>query len=130
MRPPEEVKPPTARGPQYIEVLEQNAHIIYPTIGALVVMLLVVGILQAWRTQDLDGLQKAEVKRAVILELRRQMSGLPVDALSKAVGIEPFKLVRVLEEMQRDGVLGSHTNTQRLTTWMLKGVTMGGPRQR
>lgn len=114
--------PPQASSPEYFELLESNAHIIYPLLGFLVVLLLVAGILHAWRTQDLDGLAKAELKREILLELRRQVSGVTAERLSKVVGLEPFKLVKVLEEMQNDGLLNSHTNTQRLTVWQVKGA--------
>lgn len=113
----------------YFEVLERNSHIVYPALAVLVTLLLVAGILQAWRTQDLDGLAKVELKREIILELRRQMGGVSADRLSQAVGLENFKTVKLLEEMQRDGILISHTNTSRLTLWRIKGVGGGlGPK--
>ncbi|MFN0062941.1 MAG: hypothetical protein ACKVPX_10545 [Myxococcaceae bacterium] len=113
---------PGRSGPSYIELLEQNAHIIYPALAAFAAILLILGIVSAWRSQELAGLRKAELKREIILELRRQMVGLSGDALAKAIGIEPLTTVKLLEEMQRDGVLISHTNTERLTLWRLKGV--------
>lgn len=112
----------SATDPGYFEFLEHNSHIIYPVLGVLVLALIAAGILQAWRSQDLDGLQKAELKREIILELRKQLGGASAEALARTVGMEPFKLVRLLEELQRDGVLLSHTSTQRLTVWRLKGV--------
>ncbi|MHB8877727.1 MAG: hypothetical protein ACYC8T_28890, partial [Myxococcaceae bacterium] len=69
-------KPAGDTSPKYFEFLEHNAHIIYPLLAVLVLALLVAGILQAWRSQDLDGLAKAEFKREIILELRRQMGGV------------------------------------------------------
>jgi hypothetical protein len=33
--------------------------------------------------------------------------------------------MKLLEELQRDGVLQSHTNTQRLTVWRLKSLASG-----
>ena len=115
-------KPPGATSPKYFEFLELNAHIIYPLLAVLVLALLIAGILQAWRTQDLDGLAKAELKREVILELRRVMGGATVEVISRKVGLEPFKLVKLLEEMQRDGIVACHTTSQRLTVWQLEGV--------
>lgn len=116
------VKPQDSTDPPYFEFLEKNSHIIYPALGILVLVIIAAGILQAWRTQDLDGLAKAELKREVVLELRRQMGGVTAEALARSVGLEPFRMVRLLEEMQKDGLLMSHTNTQRLTVWRLKGV--------
>ncbi len=111
-----------ATPPPYIELLEQNSHIIYPALAVLVLVLLVAGILQAWKTQDLDGLQKAELKREIVVHLRQEIGGAPAEQLARQVGITSIKLVRLLEEMQNDGILSSHTNTQRLTIWRLKGV--------
>ena len=111
-----------ATTPPYIEMLEQNSHIIYPALAVLVLVLLVAGILQAWKTQDLDGLQKAELKKEIVVHLRQEIGGAPAEQLARQVGIAPIKLVRLLEEMQKDGILLSHTNTQRLTIWRLKGV--------
>jgi predicted transcriptional regulator len=122
---PDHARPQTATDPGYLEFLEQNSHIIYPVIGILVLVLIAAGILQAWRTQDLDGLAKAELKREVILEIRRQMGGVTAEDLARAVGLEAFRMNRLLEEMQRDGLLISHTNTTRKMVWRMKGT--GGP---
>ena len=122
------VKPEGASSAQYFELLEKNTHIIYPALAILVLVLLVAGILQAWRTQDLDGLQKAELKREVILVLRRETHGAPVEILAKEVGLSNLKLVKRLEELQVDGIVVSFTNTQRLTIWSLKGIPTPGRR--
>ncbi|HZN91664.1 MAG TPA: hypothetical protein VFB81_03140, partial [Myxococcales bacterium] len=106
----------------YLELLERNTHIIYPALAILVVALLVLGILEAWRSQDLHGLQKVELKRELILELRRQLGGASAETLAKAIGLESFKTVKLLEELQRDGIVISHTTSARLTTWRIKGV--------
>jgi hypothetical protein len=115
-------RPESAVSPKYFEFLEYNAHIIYPVLAILVLVLLIAGIFQAWRAQDLDGLQKAEFKREIILELRKQMGGMSAESIARSVGLEPFKLVKLLEEMQKDGIVGSHTNTHRLTVWQLRGI--------
>jgi len=117
---PDYVRPPSATSPRYIELLENNTHLVYPALAVLVLVLISLGILQAWRSEDMDGLQKAELKRDVIKELRREVHGLSADALSKAVGIPSLKLLRVLEEMQKDNILESRTDTRRLTTWRMK----------
>jgi hypothetical protein len=118
-------RPNDAAAPEYFELLERNTHIVYPVLAVLVLVVLVAGILQAWKTQDLDGLQKAEFKREIVLELRRDTLGYSVENLARKVKLEPLKLVRLLEEMQTEGVVISVTNTQRLTTWRLKGVGPG-----
>jgi hypothetical protein len=119
---PDYVRPPSATAPRYIEQLETNTHLVYPAVAVLVLILIGLGILQAWRSEDMDGLQKAELKREVIRELRREVHGLTADAISKAVGVPSLKLLRVLEEMQRDNILESRTDTARITTWRMKGL--------
>ncbi len=74
------------------------------------------------KTQDLDGLQKAQFKREILIELRRDPLGYSVEALAKKIALEPLKLARLLEEMQGEGLVLSVTNTQRLTTWRIKGI--------
>lgn len=107
---------------KYFEFLENNTHIIYPLLTVTVLVLIALGVLQAWRTQDLDGVQKAELKRELINQLRRDLHGTTVDAMSKVVGLPPFRLNKLLEEMQKDGILESRTDTRRITTWRLKGL--------
>lgn len=113
---------PKEISPRYFELLERNSHIVYPLLALLVVMLLVMGILQFWRAHDMDGLAKVELKREIIIELRKQMGGASAEELARAVGLAPLTTVRLLEEMQKEGILASHTNTTRLTVWRIKGV--------
>src|SRR5438270_805808 len=87
-------------GQSYFEILERNSHIIYPLLALLVAVLLVAGILQAWRQQDLDGLAKIEFKREIILMMRKQMGGIPADAIAKAVSLPQLKTLKLLEDMQ------------------------------
>jgi hypothetical protein len=116
----------TADDPGIVELLERNSHLLYPALAILALVHIVAGVLQAWRSQDLAGLEKAELKREIILHLRRQLGGSASgEELSRAIGLEGFKTQTLLEEMQKDGVLAPYTNTQHLTVWRLKGV--GGP---
>lgn len=123
---PDYTRPVSSMSPKYFEVLEQNSHIIYPLVAILTLVLIAAGVLQAWKTQDLDGLQKNEFKKAIVNELRRNITGLPGDVLAKAVGLDRLKLNRLLEQMQQDGMVVSHTNSQRLTVWRIRG---SGPEQ-
>ncbi|WP_163996380.1 winged helix-turn-helix domain-containing protein [Pyxidicoccus caerfyrddinensis] len=120
---PDYAKPDSSLSPSYFEVLEQNSHIIYPAVAILTLVIIAAGILQAWRTQDLDGLQKNEFKRAIVNELRRNISGMPGDQLAKSVGLDRLKTNRLLEQMQQEGLVVSHTNSQRLTVWRIRGAS-------
>lgn len=114
--------PPAEDDASYFELLERNTHILYPLLTLLAVTIIIAGILQAWRAQDIDGLAKVELKREIILELRRHLGGLSAEHIAKVIGVESFKTQKLLEEMLKDGILICHTNTQRLTLWRLKGV--------
>ncbi|GMU03022.1 hypothetical protein KH5H1_71420 [Corallococcus caeni] len=111
----------------YIELLEKNSHIVYPVIAVVTLLLIGWGILSAWRTQDMDGLQKNEFKRAIINELRSNISGMPGDLLGRTIGLDRLKTNRLLEEMQTEGLVLSHTNSERLTVWRVRGA---GPEAR
>ncbi|MBX7115865.1 MAG: hypothetical protein K1X64_16165 [Myxococcaceae bacterium] len=106
----------------YFEWLQNYAHIIYPLLILLVVVLVVSAVVTALRTQDLAGAVKAEAKRRVVVELRQQLQGTTAEALAKVVGLEPFRVVTLLEELQREGLVTSYTSSDRLTTWQIKGT--------
>ncbi len=119
---PEYQKPDESLSGGYFAILEQQGHVIYPALGLLVLVLLAFGIIQAWRSEQLDGLQKTEFKREIVLILRRQLGGETVDVIARRIGLEPLRTVRLLEEMQADGILASHTSTDRKTMWRVKGT--------
>src|SRR5690349_8203512 len=76
--PPKYVKPVGSASVKYIEALENNTHIVYPALAILMVALIAFGIISAWRSEDSDGLKKAEMKREIIRELRREVYGMTV----------------------------------------------------
>jgi hypothetical protein len=115
-------RPASSVDPDYWEQLERNSHIIYPALGVLVLALVVLAILQASKAQDMDGAARAEFKKRIVDELRRHPAGLMAPELAGALGLDRGKLVRLLDQMQQEGVLMSHTTTQRHTVWRVKGV--------
>lgn len=115
-------KPASSVAPRYFELLERNSHLIYPALAVLVLVLVTLAILQAFKQQDLDGAARAEFKRLIVDELRRYPAGMEATELSDALGLDRSKLVRLLDQMQQDGVLVSYTNTHRITLWRVKGV--------
>jgi len=62
--------------------------------------------------------------------LRRENHGAEAELLAREVGMTVLKLVKILEELQHDGIVVSVTNTQRKTFWSLKGINPGGAKQR
>jgi IclR-like helix-turn-helix domain-containing protein len=115
-------RPTSSVDPNYFELLERNSHIVYPALALLVLGLVTVAILQASKAHDMDGAVKAEFKKLIIDELRRYPAGLETPDLAAATGLDRSKLVRLLDQMQQEGVLVSHTTTQRQTVWRVKGV--------
>jgi hypothetical protein len=106
----------------YIELFQRNTHIIYPMLAVLVLVMMIAAILQAWRTHDMDLSEKMGHKKEIVMMLRQQLGGVSADAISRSIGLENLKTQKLLEDMQRDGILISHTNTSRLTLWRLKGI--------
>jgi hypothetical protein len=119
---PDYYKPTTSMSPTYFEMLEQNSHILYPALGILTAVLLMAGVLQAWRSQDMDGLTKNEFKRAIVNELRRNLSGLPGDVIARAVGLDRLKTMKLLEQMQQEGMLMSYMSSNQLRMYRVRGA--------
>jgi hypothetical protein len=115
-------RPPSATAPRYFELLEQNTHLVYPALAVLVVTLIALGVIAAWRSGDVDGIEKAEVKRELVRELRRELHGVTVDQLARTLGVPSLKLLRLLEELAEQGIAECRTDTRRVTTWRLKGL--------
>jgi hypothetical protein len=119
---PHYVKPASSMAPKYFDLLEQNSHIVYPALAALTLLLVVAGIFQAWKSQDMDGLTKNEFKRSIVNELRRNLSGLPGDMIARAVGLDRLKTVRLLEQMQQEGLVNSYMSSNQMMMWRIRGA--------
>jgi hypothetical protein len=119
---PKYVKPTSSMAPNYFDMLEQNSHIVYPSLAVLTLLLVVVGIFQAWKSQDMDGLTKNEFKRAIINELRRNLAGLPGEVIARAVGLDRLKTVRLLEQMQQEGMVNSYMSSNQMMMWRVRGA--------
>lgn len=119
---PKYVKPASSMAPKYFDLLEQNSHIVYPGLAVLTLLILVAGIFQAWKSQDMDGLSKNEFKRAIVNELRRNLSGLPGDMIARAIGLDRLKTVRLLEQMQQEGMVNSYMSSNQMMMWRVRGA--------
>jgi predicted transcriptional regulator len=107
----------------YLELLERNSHIVYPALAVITLGLVSAGVLQSLRSQKVDGATISRYKQTIVDALRRQPVGLPATALAGELGLDTHKTVRLLEQMQQDGVLDSYTNSQRITLWQVKGLS-------
>lgn len=119
---PKYVKPASSMAPKYFELLEQNSHIVYPALGILTLVLVVIGIFQAWKSQDMDGLTKNEFKRAIVNELRSNLSGLPGEMVARAIGLDRLKTMKLLEQMQQEGMVISYMSSNRMMMWRMRGA--------
>jgi predicted transcriptional regulator len=107
---------------KYIEALEDNTGILYPALALLALVLIALGILQALRTDDMDAVVKAELKREIIRELRIEIHGMTAELLAKKVNQPSHRLAKLLEEMVEAGMVERFTDTRRITTWRVKGL--------
>jgi hypothetical protein len=107
----------------YLELLERNSHILYPTLAVITLALVSAGVFQSIRAQQVDGAAVSRQKQLIVDALRRQPVGLPAAMLAGQLGLDTHKTVRLLEQMQQDGVLDSYTNSQRITLWQVKGLS-------
>ena len=115
-------QPAASTNNKYFEWLETHTHIVYPAIAILVLGLMAFAILSTWKSTGMDIDTKMKLKKAIVSELRLAMGGLSAEHLGKTIGLSGLKTVKLLEEMQRDGILWSHLGDRRLTIWRLKGV--------
>jgi hypothetical protein len=114
-----------AAQPTYLELLEDHTDVFYPAIAVLVLTLIALGVLAAWRSGDVDVIEKAELKRALLGELRKDPFGATAEQLAQRLAEARLKVARALEELEQQGLAESVTDTRRLTTWRLKGLTGG-----
>lgn len=115
-------QPAASTNNKYFEWLESHTHIVYPAIAIAVLGLMAFAILSSWKSQGMDIETKMKLKKAIVSELRLVMGGLSAEHLGKTIGLSGLKTLKLLEEMQRDGILWSHMGDKRLTIWRLKGV--------
>jgi hypothetical protein len=105
-----------------IPFLEQNARIIYPALAVLVVALLAAGVIHAWKSQEMDGVQKAQLKGEILRLMRRYVGGITADQLCPELKLDTFGVARLLDEMVKEGIVTSYTTSDRITTFRLKGL--------
>ena len=104
------------------DFLDRNTHILYPALALVAVGLLVIGILSAWRSDDISGLAKVEYKREIIIRMRKNVGGVSIEDLSRDLKVKPLQMAKIVEEMQTDGMVVPHTNAKHVTLWRLRGV--------
>ncbi|MFL5319344.1 MAG: hypothetical protein ACJ790_06775 [Myxococcaceae bacterium] len=115
-------QPASSTNNKYFEWLEGHTQIVYPALAIFVLGLMAFAILSSWKKEGMDGETKMRLKKAIVQELRLQMGGMAAEALARTIGLSGLKTAKLLEEMQRDGILWSSLGNNRLTMWRLKGL--------
>jgi hypothetical protein len=108
-----------------LEFLERNSRVMYPALALLAVGILALGILVAWRSEEISGMAKVELKREIINSMRLNLGGVTVDDLAKPLKLKPLLVSKVIEEMKADGIVVPHTNARGVTVWRLRGIGSG-----
>ncbi len=106
--------------PSYIEFIERNQGIVYPAVAGFVLLLILLGIFQSWRSHELDNEKKNELKKQIVVALKKVGGVAEAEFIASGIRLEKFTTVKLLEEMLKDGTLMRYTNTQRLDVWKLK----------
>ena len=96
------------------DFIEQNSHILFPLLALLAVVLLVGGIVHAWRTPELAGAEKARLKGEIIRTLRNNIGWMTAQEAAEKLDIETHTAASLMDEMKRDGVLVSGTMESRI----------------
>ena len=115
-------KPVSSTQVKYLEYLENHSHVIYPVLAVTVIALVALGIILSLRTDEMDGLQKAELKREVIRKLRREVYGMTTQKLAEAIGLNVKKSAKLFEEMAGDGTI-ELSGQKSSRVWRVKGLT-------
>lgn len=105
------------------EWVQNHTNVVYPALAITVIALIAFSILSAWRSEDIDGLKKAELKREIIRQLRKEVWGMTADALARALGVPGTRALKLLEEMAEQKIVESRTDTSRVTTWRMRGLS-------
>lgn len=104
------------------EWLELHGHIVFPIIGVVTLVILVVGLVSAFRSDEISGMVKVEYKRELIHGLRRNPGGFTLQEMVKLLKLRPRQIELLLEEFVEDGLLVIQKDRQRGKIWRLRGV--------
>lgn len=103
------------------EFLEKNSTIIYPALALLVLVLLVAGVAHAWKTPELVGAEKAQVKGEVIRLMRSHIGWITATEVGEHLELDPHTAATLLDEMKGDGLLVS-AMIDNLIHYRIKGI--------
>ncbi|HCF60376.1 MAG TPA: hypothetical protein DFS52_20545 [Myxococcales bacterium] len=105
-----------------ISSIERYGFVLYPVLAIGTLALIAVAIVSALRSDEITGIAKVEYKRAIIALLRREVGGLPVEKIAKALKQNVSRTSRLLESLQEDGIVAEQTFKKR-KIWRMRGLS-------
>lgn len=121
-QPPKYVKPVGSNDTRYFELIENYAHIIAPVVVITVVALVSFTIITVWRRKDIERSTKAELKREIVRQLRREVYGMGAARLAQLLGADEDVMLNVLEEMAEDNMVELYADSSGHASWRMKGL--------
>lgn len=106
--------------PDWMSHLEQLLRPWFPALAALAILLVLGGVINAWRAQSSETQKARTLGRQVLRALRRQPAGATADSLARELQVAPHRLAGLLEELQRKRRISSHTTSDRRTMWVIR----------
>ncbi|MFW6369181.1 MAG: hypothetical protein ACOC0J_01205 [Myxococcota bacterium] len=89
--------------------MEKHGGLLLPLLAVLMLILLVAGVVSAWKTPEIAGAEKARLKGEIIRTLRSHIGWMTAQEVADRLEIETHTAAALMNEMQQDGVLVSGT---------------------
>jgi hypothetical protein len=87
------------------QFLTQHKQIIYPALALLVLVLLVAAVLNAWKSPEIAGAEKARLKGEIIRFMRKHIGWATAAEVGAGVEVETQIAATLMQEMKDDGLL-------------------------
>ncbi len=105
----------------WVDIIDEHAGILLPALAITTIVVLVAGVIHAWKTPEIAGAARAHVKGEIIRLLRNKLGWMTAQQVGEKLGLETHTAATLLEEMKRDGIVVSGILEER-THYRLKGV--------
>ena len=105
-----------------MEFSDRYGAIVWPALAITVVGLVAWGTLKSASHKSIPGPDRMRVKKEIIHELRRNLSGLSLEQISHLVGHHREPTHALLLEMVKDGMLRASTNSKGAEVFKLPGM--------
>jgi hypothetical protein len=102
---------PPPDGPQQLwEWIEAHSELVYPAVAICILGLIIGAALAFFRSEELGAEKAGQLKREIMLLLRRRVSGVGVDQVAAELQIDRLVAGRLLSELEQEGMIsGSGT---------------------